>query len=198
MVPICLYRWLARTPHSAFRFPPSAFCLPHSAFRTPHSAFCFLPSALHIPHFAPPRANALSNQGIMISHGNSIVKPFLSTLVLACKGFRLLAAETHRPHGRFYGAPAPRRPPGCSYPSGSSDRLHLGPARCRHSIARLVEVVAIVLDTAPPTVIRSGSASPCGTPAGSLAARPPASKRAARAVDSLLRGSADGRIIIPT
>jgi len=177
LVPICLYRW--RLPRLAVG--PAG---------TPHSA-------LRIPHSAPPRANSLSKQEIMISHRNSIVKPFLSTVVLASKGFRLLFAETHRPDGRFYGAPASRRPPGSSYPSGSSDRPHLGPARCRHCIAHLVEVVAIVLDTAPRTVIRSGSASPCGTPAGSLAARLPASRRAAGALNFLLRGSAEGGIIIP-
>jgi hypothetical protein len=135
-------------------------------------------SALRIPHFAPPRANSLSKQAIMISHRNSIVKPFLSTVVLACRGFRLLSAETHGPDGRFHGAPASRQPPSSSCPSGSSDRLHLGPARCRHCITHLVEVVVIVLDTAPPTVIRSGSASPCGT--RSIPCGPPAGKQARR------------------
>jgi hypothetical protein len=44
----------------------------HSAFRTPHSA-------LRIPHFAPPPANSLSKQAVMISYRHRFVKLLLGS-----------------------------------------------------------------------------------------------------------------------
>jgi hypothetical protein len=78
-------------------------------------------SALRIPHFAPPRANSLSKQAIMISDRNSIVKPFLSTVVLARKEFRLFSAETHRPDG------AAPMPPDLFLAAQSSDHEEKSP-----------------------------------------------------------------------